>query len=651
MADTVSFAIGLVGLASIFTSCVDAFNLFKSAQNFPNSIQILLVKLDIEKTRLLAWGEKTGIFEENIHHHSLDNADSLQLFERILKSVQMLLTDAQALRSQYGVQSEESTQKLSSPPAALLSSGSMQLLKRSRERFFIRNASRLLGSLGSQSEVGMGRRTLWAIHDERRFEGLLVHLRELIDGLYELPELLRIKEASDIAMVTEIALIPDISTLRLVEEASEASYPLLSKAASDAIEASEHGTVNDRKTEDQRNMAERLRELDGDTGAASSPDTLSAELLETLFYEVQGASSVNFITARDHSCQMLRSEDPCDTQRIFDQIDKESTGLFRPKYARCIASRYEKNGTSLWQLIDKIVNIGKKLQESIQIPSDESSILGLLSKDSDSLSPQQNQALSALLPLLKVYIYCPPCTCLLQTALWICGKLEEKRGALFQIQVRPDDRIVSSCCASVSDRTSALSGIWAAFQKKQSSADEYNSYSRPLIDLDRLWLEQRVNHFEYEEPYDYRVYRDSDQESHCFVLGETQHLAPWLQSILNVKGRRIPKEGEIWKMTPSGWNTEKQKQFQFSFAHFHITSPPVSSSSAKDTSGRPQTTVNIVTKRVIENSSLSNDSATTESSQDSDGSNVPSRAESGIKRTYESDSHPGSPNFKRAKDS
>jgi hypothetical protein len=43
----------LVGLAGLFSACVDAFGYFKLAQHANEAIEVVLLKLDIEKTRLL----------------------------------------------------------------------------------------------------------------------------------------------------------------------------------------------------------------------------------------------------------------------------------------------------------------------------------------------------------------------------------------------------------------------------------------------------------------------------------------------------------------------------------------------------------------------------------------------------------------------
>src|SRR4051794_14653357 len=51
--------------ASLFSTCVECFEYMKTAQNYDEAIEILLVKLDLEKTRLLIWGNAVGILKKS----------------------------------------------------------------------------------------------------------------------------------------------------------------------------------------------------------------------------------------------------------------------------------------------------------------------------------------------------------------------------------------------------------------------------------------------------------------------------------------------------------------------------------------------------------------------------------------------------------
>ena len=94
----------------------------------------------------------------------------------------------------------------------------------------------------------MASRTKWAIHDKARFEGLITHLKDLINGLNQVLPVKR--EIQDQILKDDIVSILNLSKLRLVQSACEGNYTTLSDIASAVIEASEFGTVDRRNIEE-----------------------------------------------------------------------------------------------------------------------------------------------------------------------------------------------------------------------------------------------------------------------------------------------------------------------------------------------------------------------------------------------------------------
>ncbi|KAF2877474.1 prion-inhibition and propagation-domain-containing protein [Massariosphaeria phaeospora] len=239
----------LIGAAGLFSSCVDAFSYFKAAQRADEDIEILLLKLDIEKTRLLLWGNEIGMFSANQQHPRLRQQDTVELLERILDQIEKLLTDSETLRTSYGVRNLEETR---AKAIDFLSSKSLAIFRTSASRFWTRNASRL-GSGRQRGGEGLVARTKWAIYEGRRFQGLVNNVKHFVDNLYELVSVDR--ETQDSIIKADIETILDLSQLRLVEAATEDSYRAYSQIAASVIEASEFGTV------DRRTVEERIRDI------------------------------------------------------------------------------------------------------------------------------------------------------------------------------------------------------------------------------------------------------------------------------------------------------------------------------------------------------------------------------------------------------
>lgn len=240
----------LIGVAGLFSSCVDAFTYFKAAQRADEDIEILLLKLDIEKTRLLVWGNEIGIFTANQQHSRLHDEGAVTLLARILGQLEKLLTDSERLRSSYGLRTQESPRGRA---VDFLSSKSLAIFHTSSSRFWTRTASRL-NSDPQPIRGGVVAKTKWAIYAKERFQGLVNDVKHFIDNLYELVPIDR--ETQESIIKADIESILDLSQLRLVEAATEDSYRVYSAAAASVIVASENGTI------DRRTVEEHLRDVE-----------------------------------------------------------------------------------------------------------------------------------------------------------------------------------------------------------------------------------------------------------------------------------------------------------------------------------------------------------------------------------------------------
>jgi hypothetical protein len=262
-----SFAIGVAALASLFSTCVECFDYFKAAQSLEDDFEILLIKLDLEKTRLLIWGNAIGILKtaDEGRAFELGEAGKAELIERCLRKIKSLLTDTKNLQDQYGLRSTSDALGTRGKGDNLVSANSMSTFKTSYKRFWVRFAS-------SSSKQGLLSKTRWAIHDKTKFEGLIVHLRDFIDGLNSIVSVSR--ESQDQIIRNDIASILDISRLRLVQSACEGSYRSWSDMATEVIEASEMGTV------DRRNVEEWIKDsehVNAEEGTESKEATASLQ--------------------------------------------------------------------------------------------------------------------------------------------------------------------------------------------------------------------------------------------------------------------------------------------------------------------------------------------------------------------------------------
>lgn len=256
----------LLGVAGLFSSCVDAFTYFRLAQSADRDVEVALLKLDVEKARLLIWGSEVGVFFTSPQNPQLLDLRIAEVIQKVLSQVESLLTDSERLRTSYGIRTLE-TPSNSNRVVDYVSSKSLAVFRISASRFWTRNASRLSLATG-QNKVA---RTKWAIYERERFQGLVNDVKHFVDSLFDLVSISR--ESQDRVIIDDIESILDASHLAIVEEATEDSYRVYSEAAASARASTEAGTI------DRRSLEERLRDVVGYVGPRPDP---VAETFSTL---------------------------------------------------------------------------------------------------------------------------------------------------------------------------------------------------------------------------------------------------------------------------------------------------------------------------------------------------------------------------------
>lgn len=102
MAEAAGLAVGITGLAVSFKACIDLFDCFYTAKKLDHDFYILVTKLDIERTKLLQWGERTGILRPDVTRGAA-GIEKLSAALPILKGIKALLCDGQILQTRYAM--------------------------------------------------------------------------------------------------------------------------------------------------------------------------------------------------------------------------------------------------------------------------------------------------------------------------------------------------------------------------------------------------------------------------------------------------------------------------------------------------------------------------------------------------------------------
>ena len=99
-------AIGLLlGLAPLFSICLEYFDYFKTTQTLCEEFELLLLKLDLEHERFIAWGEANGISKpaDEGRNPELDSPPKAKLIQRSLEAIRSLFENSKKLQAEYGL--------------------------------------------------------------------------------------------------------------------------------------------------------------------------------------------------------------------------------------------------------------------------------------------------------------------------------------------------------------------------------------------------------------------------------------------------------------------------------------------------------------------------------------------------------------------
>lgn len=221
-----STVISVASLASLFGTCITTLDTISSVVRFGVSHEILQVKIEIEKVRLLIWGQAVGL---NDDLGDIDGAFERQYVRHAVASLLVCFTkfleDTEQLRESYGlIESPANTDPLNPNSTGLDEDNVLgAIFKRTYDKFR-HNPSR------RQRETSLVTKAKWAIRDEGKFRLLVEELKGINDSLSSL--LPGVKERTRVETRNEILRSTDAQQLQSIINASEDGNDFISEAAS-----------------------------------------------------------------------------------------------------------------------------------------------------------------------------------------------------------------------------------------------------------------------------------------------------------------------------------------------------------------------------------------------------------------------------------
>ncbi|KAF4463424.1 heterokaryon incompatibility [Fusarium albosuccineum] len=213
--EAAGLVLGALGISGLFTACI---------QNFD-------IVLDLQRIRLVLWGESLGLVpgpsEKRIPYHTTIERDDIRpAIESTLSHLCLLLQNAEAVTGRYelkdGVDDVQEIQPAISTGLTIF-----------RDRFESFKA-RIRKNQKTKSTWAV---TRWAVHDYSRFKATIGSIKDLMDGLESITSTIGALERQQALLTQEVGSISDTRSLRLLQEVASShetspSLRIVSSAAS-----------------------------------------------------------------------------------------------------------------------------------------------------------------------------------------------------------------------------------------------------------------------------------------------------------------------------------------------------------------------------------------------------------------------------------
>lgn len=221
--DIASTAVGFVSLSiTIFEGCIRGFILLSTAQNFGRDADLLRCMIEWEQYRLSEWARIVKLRE--VPNRNLN----WEIVQGRLQQLESLLTDTQKLQDDYELKLDETIHDITTED---IKGATTPANKGLRGKFvhlnpkFLNQTAQILHQSSSP-----WKRLRWAVVDKEKLQGLIQHIADLNDCLYDLLQMadrefvthaLEILLRGMISQTSSSTELENIKTLLTVQQTSQ----------------------------------------------------------------------------------------------------------------------------------------------------------------------------------------------------------------------------------------------------------------------------------------------------------------------------------------------------------------------------------------------------------------------------------------------
>ncbi|KAF4963498.1 hypothetical protein FSARC_8507 [Fusarium sarcochroum] len=240
--EAAGLAIGILGLAGLFKTALEAWEFVDSARDQAESFGFFTTRLDSQRAIFLIWAERMGFNSPEGYNRNLDlpRLRACQIADT-LKQMAVLFSNTDQLVQKYGLKIQSTqTQVLGDETIdGLLPERNCVSTAIFRSRYdgvtaIVRRKRNLImppETIQLQQRESLWKKTRWSIRDEKKTECLLGKIRALIDDLEGLTRDVQAYKSKEQCAAEAVANISE-AALHEIENSSRALEDVISSAAS-----------------------------------------------------------------------------------------------------------------------------------------------------------------------------------------------------------------------------------------------------------------------------------------------------------------------------------------------------------------------------------------------------------------------------------
>ncbi|EJT72935.1 hypothetical protein GGTG_09786 [Gaeumannomyces tritici R3-111a-1] len=231
--EAAGFAIGVVGLAGLFKSCIDLLSLVSATRSLARDYEIVFAKFELEKACLLQWARQVRLLDRECYDRRLDDPATFAVVRQTLSSVQLLMTECSTLKERYGLRPADPSSFSFDPRFAPISKHPLERFADEFRSLKIRVGDRPAG-------VALPGRIKWALTDKAKFETLVHGISHFVSKLHELFPDCGPRDSSDglkRIVTQDLGEIHDTRLLRWVCDAAAGRRDVVAEAVVERYEA------------------------------------------------------------------------------------------------------------------------------------------------------------------------------------------------------------------------------------------------------------------------------------------------------------------------------------------------------------------------------------------------------------------------------